>query len=423
MRVLVVGSGLLGLTTAYFLRREGADVCVVDRDDGPGRDTSFANGGLIHAGQASPWNDPDVMRQVLRTFGREHAALLVRMHALPRLWRWGISFLLQSRRVRFTANLARNARLAQYAIGVLKELREETTFDYDYSAGGIITVYRTAEELDSAQAYSDHFSRYGIEHRLLEQNEIAKLEPALVPVLDRFVGGLYFPGDESGDAFKFCCDLHRACERLGVEFRYRTRIKKLVTGKGLVVSADTDDHRLRADCFVLAAGSFTPLLAKTAGLRVPVEPVKGYSLTIPFGGWPQPPAVPVIDAHLHAALCPLGDRLRVAGTAEFAGYSRTLTKSRIDNLFELTRSVYPEFEPHIRHESTDRWTGLRPMTPDGVGVMGATPLSNLYLNTGHGHLGWTMAAGAGKAVAQQIVGAAAEFDLSEYGLDRFSGFF
>jgi len=418
MRVVVIGSGLMGLVTAYFLRKSGADVCVVDRQDSAARETSFANGGMLHASQASPWNAPGILWAALRMLGREDAALLIRTHALPRMLRWGFGFVRNSNPERFAENLRRNARLAQYSLSVMHELRASESLDYDYSPRGTLTIFRTQSELDAAGKFSTQFAGGGLRFDMIDRVGAVALEPSLTPIAAEIAGAMHYPEDESGDAFKFCQELQRVCERAGVEFQFGTRVSKLTREGNVIVSANTATRRMRADKFVLAAGSFTPLLSRTAGLRVPVQPVKGYSLTAPLGQWAEPPTIPVIDDHLHAAVCPLGDRLRVAGTAEFAGYNSVLTKSRIDNLFKLLLSLYPEYEPHMDKAATDRWTGLRPVTPTGVGIMGRTEISNLYLNTGHGHLGWTMAAGAGKAVATEILGAEPDFDLSNYRLTK-----
>lgn len=416
MRVVIIGSGLMGLVTAYFLRQYGAEVCVVDRQDSSGRETSFANGGMLHAGQASPWNAPGILWSALRMFGREDSALLIRKHALPRMLGWGVGFIRNSKPERYAANVERNSRLARYSLSVMRQIRAAEALDYDFSAHGTLTIYRTQRELDVAGDFATRFAVGGIPFEIVDAAGAVALEPALQPVAANIVGATYYPEDESGDAFKFCQNLQRACERDGVEFQFGVRVTKLIRRGRQLVSANTEARRLRADKFVLAAGSFCPLLARTVGLRLPVQPVKGYSITAQIGGWEQAPTIPIIDEHLHAAVCPLGDRLRVAGTAEFTGYNSVLTKSRIDNLFRLLLSLYPAYEPYLNTATTDRWTGLRPMTPDGVGIMGRTAISNLYVNTGHGHLGWTMAAGAGKAVAGEVLDVAPEFELGDYRL-------
>jgi len=416
MRVVIVGSGLMGLVTAYFLRRDGADVCVVDRQDSAARETSFANGGMLHASQANPWNAPGIMWAALGMIGREDSPLLLRKTALPRLLRWGFSFVRQSSPERYAANIERNTRLANYSLSVMRELRAVEDLDYDFSGQGTLTIYRTQQEFDDAGRYAEQFSAGGVTFETLDRDGAVEIEPALKSIANDISGATYCPQDESGDAFKFCQHLQSVCQNNGVEFQFGVRATRLERDGDEITSVHTDSRRLRADAFVLSAGSFTPILTRTAGLRVPVQPVKGYSITAPVGEWAGPPRIPVIDEHLHAAVCPLGNRLRVAGTAEFAGYNQVLTKSRIDNLFQLLMALYPDYTPHLNEMVTDRWTGLRPVAPDGVGIMGRTRLKNLYLNTGHGHLGWTMAAGAGKAVAAEVSGVESEFDLADYRL-------
>ncbi len=417
MRVVIIGSGLMGLTTAYFLSRAGAEVCVVERQDSAGRETSFANGGMLHASQANPWNAPGILWAAMRMFGREDSPLLIRKAALLRLLRWGTAFIRHSNPERYARNIARNADLARYSLSVMRELRESEALDYDCSERGTLTIYRTQREVDAAAQYAERFAAAGLAFNTVDRQGACEIEPALSAIANEISGATYYPADESGDSFKFCQQLRQVCERGGVEFQFDTRVSKLAREGNLIASAHTGSRRLRADAFVLAAGSYTPLLSRGVGLRIPVQPVKGYSITAPIGAWAGAPRMPVIDEHLHAAVCPLGDRLRVAGTAEFAGYNRTLTKSRIDNLFGLLTSLYPDYEPYLDLAGTDRWTGLRPMSPDGVGIMGRTRIPNLFVNTGHGHLGWTMAAGAGKAVAAEVLGVGAEFNLEPYRLE------
>jgi D-amino-acid dehydrogenase len=418
MRVAVIGSGLMGLLTAYYLQQSGAEVLVIDRQDSSARETSFANGAMLHASQASPWNSPGILSTVLRSIGREDSAVLLRANAIPKMLGWGVSFLRNSKHERFLANLECNARLAQYSIQEMARLRAAEQLEYDFRARGTMTIYSSAEDLERASQFFDSFSNTSVDFELLDRERTVALESALNPISERIAGSIYYPQDESGDAFKFCLALQGICQRNGVEFSFDTRVTKLSRKGSSIEAVESGSKRFLADKYVLAAGSFTPLLSRTVGLHIPVQPVKGYSITAPVGTWRNPPSMPVIDDHFHAAVCPIGDRLRVAGTAEFAGYNHALTKSRIENLFKLLRSMYPEYERHENLAATDRWTGLRPMTPRGVGIMGKTPIKNLFVNTGHGHLGWTMAAGAGRAVADEVLGIEPTFDLSDYHLDN-----
>jgi D-amino-acid dehydrogenase len=416
MRVVIIGAGLMGLLTAYFLNKRGAEVVVIDRQDSSGRETSFANGAMLHASQASPWNAPGVLYNVLRSVGKEDSALLVRIREVPWLVRWGAEFVSNSDPKRYAHNLLRNARLAEYSLQVMQELRRAEELHYDFSARGTMTIYSGQRELDISASNHSANSSDDAPFEVLDSRATTLLEPALSRIAERIVGSIYYPRDESGDAFKFCQCLQRICENNGVEFAFGVRVKTLARNGREVSAVTTNSKQYLADKFVLAAGSYSSILSRSAGLRVPVKPVKGYSITTSIGTWATPPTIPVIDDKFHAAVCPLGDRLRVAGTAEFAGFDTTLTRSRICNLVRLLMSTYPEFEPHLDLSTTDHWAGLRPMTSTGVPLLGRTSISNLYLNTGHGHLGWTMAAGSGLAVAEEIIDGRSAFNLDDYRL-------
>lgn len=421
MRVIVVGAGLLGLTTAHALRQSGADVLVIDRQAGAARETSFANGAMLHASQANPWNEPGIAWTVLKTLGREDSAVLLRPRALPGLARWGLAFVRHSRPERYLRSFERNAHLARYSLACMAALRAETGIAYSHAARGTLKLFRTAPELTAAARLCTQLAGWGIRHELVEARRAATIEPALAAVERELAGGLHFPDDESGDAFRFCTQLAAWLQQRGLELRFGVTVRRLREVRARGWEIETDQGILAADAVVLAAGSDSAMLARPLGLYVPVAPVKGYSLTVARGAWAGAPQVPVIDDHLHAAVCPLDDRLRVAGTAEFTGFDLTLTPTRLDNLFALLLRLYPGFAPYLVRETATRWAGLRPMSVDGVGIMGATARAGLFLNTGHGHLGWTMAAGAGRLVAAEMLGLAPELPLEPYRLARFSG--
>jgi len=420
MRTVVIGAGLLGLTTAWYLRQQGCEVLVIDRATGPGRETSFANGGMLHASQANPWNEPGVFGHALKMFGREDAALLFRLRALPGMIGWGLRFLHHSQPARYYRNFEKNAHLARYSLSLMGELRARIGNDYDHAARGTLKLFRDRAGVDAAARLCRQLADWGIAFDVVDGAGAVALEPALAPIAERLAGGLYFPADEAGDAQRFCELLAAAGAAAGIRFAYGSAIKRLLRSEDRVLGVSTVDGAWHeSDAFVLAAGSYSAPLARQIGLSVPVQPAKGYSITVPCGAWAAPPRLPVIDDFLHAAVCPLGARLRVAGTAEFAGYDLRLTPSRIANLFGLLKQLYPAVQPHLDPAQVQAWTGLRPMSADGVGIMGATPVRNLFLNTGHGPLGWTMAAGAGKLVADEIVGAPPALDPAAYRLARF----
>jgi len=420
MHVLIVGAGLLGLTTAYFLRVAGADVTLVDRQPGVGRETSFANGAMLHASQANPWNEPGVFGHALRMMGREDSPLLVRPRAVPQLWRWGPAFVRHSQPARYLRNFERNAHLARYSLQQMAELRSALDIEYDQQLSGTVKLFRTPAEVDAAARMCAQLSTWGIRHEVIDARRAVALEPALAPIGPELAGGLYFPDDESGDAYKFCEGLAAELRRRGATFTFETEARALRRRAGRGVTLDTSRGELAADAIVLAAASHSVALARTLGLALPIAPVKGYSITLAQNGWPGAPRMPVIDDHLHAAVCPLGDRLRVAGTAEFTGYDLALTRGRLENLFALVLKLYPAFAQYLRRDTATEWTGLRPMSCDGVGIMGRTTVPGVFLNTGHGPLGWTMAAGAGRLVADEILGASPALDISPYRLARFA---
>jgi D-amino-acid dehydrogenase len=303
----------------------------------------------------------------------------------------------------------------------MAELRAAVGTDYDYDARGTLKLFRTREAVASAADFCRQLDDWGIPFQAVDGAGAVALEPALAPIAERLAGGLFFPADESGDAHRFCELLARACATAGVEFRYGIPVKRLLRDAARMLGVSVGGDYLTADAFVIAAGSYSAPLARQLGLSLPVQPAKGYSITLPIGDWREPPRLPVIDDYLHAAVCPLGDRLRIAGTAEFAGFDLRLTPSRLGNLFKLLQQLYPDFTRQLDPARATQWTGLRPLCADGVGIMGRTSIANVYLNTGHGPLGWTMAAGAGRLVADEIAGRPPALDPAPYRLARFGG--
>ena len=419
MNVCIVGAGLLGLSTAYHLARLGSDVCVVERRGSVGLETSFANGGMLHASQATPWNEPGILKTALKMVGKEDAALLIRAKALPHMLSWGFQFVRESRPERYAVNLSKNAKLARYSIDTLQEIRDATNIQYEQNNNGTIKLFRSEQVFQHALNFTHRFDELAIPYELLDVNTLIKLEPALAPIEQQLRGGMYFPSDEIGDAYLYCQTLHRACEALGVRFHFDCEVSGFEEQSRTVSAVLHAEGKISADQFVIAASSYSPTLARRLGISLPIQPVKGYSLTTPVGSWSRPPKIAVIDEEMHAAVCPLGSRLRVAGTAEFAGYDQTVTQTRVNNLVSLLENLYPEYGAHMQKGQLQSWTGLRPMTPDGVGIMSPTKIANLFINSGHGHLGWTMAPGAGKALADLMVKGRADIDMDDYSLSRF----
>lgn len=419
MRVAIIGAGLLGVSTAYFLSGTDVEVVVLDRQPGPGRETSFANGGMVTPSQADPWNAPGILGKLLKWIGKDDAPVLLRPAALLPLLSWGFSFLRNSTEARFRVNLARNARLASYSLRTLRGLREQLGIHYDESTAGTMRLFRDRDSFRSALNLCAALQDNGIRWESLDAAQVVSREPALRPVENLLAGGIYYPDDESGDAYQYCEAMARHAAQRGAEFRYGTAVLGLESSADRIVAVRTSGGLVVADRFVLAAGSYSPGVARSVGLHIPVQPVKGYSLTLDTSGWDAAPVIPVVDENSHVAATPLCRRLRVAGTAEFNGFNTSVDARRIRNMFQFVADFYPGFRPFLDRAAASTWAGLRPYSCDGVPILGMTRLANLYMNTGHGHLGWSMAAGSGKLVAGLIRGEALELDLAPYQLSRF----
>lgn len=419
MRVLVLGGGVIGTSTAYFLARHGHEVTVVDRQDDVGQETSFANGGIIHPSLVDPWNGPGIAGKLIKLLGQEDSPLLLRPRALLGDAGWFMQFVRNSAPARHRRNTETNLRLALYSANVLKQVRNDTGIDYAHGTRGSIKVFRDQETLDESLAMAQFLEPLGVRFEQMDRRRAVEFDPALAPIAEHILGAIHFPDDESGDACKFTQELAGTARDLGVAFRLETTVQALLAEGDRIVGVATERERLEADAYVLAFGSHSPAIVRPLGIRLPVHPVKGYSLTAPLGGWNAAPQQPVIDETLKIGITVLGDRVRMAGSAEFAGYDTTLNARRTDYIWRAATQVFPELTRHVDRSALRPWTGLRPMTPDGPPILGPTPLRNLFLNTGHGHLGWTMACGSGKAVAELVSGGRPEINLAGLTVDRF----
>jgi D-amino-acid dehydrogenase len=419
VRVLVIGCGLAGVTCAWFLRQHGAEVTVIDRGAAAASETSHANGSMMTPSLADPWNAPGVLGALLRAIGRDDAAMVLRLRALPSLLRWGAGFLRHATAARFRAAFFDNAGLARYSQQVMQRLLQAVPLDFEYAPDGTIKVFRDAAAFTAAQDTAAWLqASLAIPSRRLDRAALLELEPALAASIDGFVGGLHFVEDEVGNAQQFCEALRREAAAAGVDFRFGETLQTVARPAGRIAAVITDKGRHEADAFVLAAGSYSWPLGRHFGITVPVRPAKGYSLTVPLAAGEPVPRRAVVDEALHAAVVPLGGtRLRVAGTAEFAGFATQPSPGRVDNLRGLLRQVYPDVATDGK--DIQPWCGLRPMTMDGRPLVGRTAVANLFLNTGHGALGWTHACGSGKALADLICGVAPETDLEPFRPERF----
>jgi len=414
LKVLILGAGVVGVSSAWYLAKAGHEVVVVDRQCAAGLETSFANGGQISVSHAEPWSNPHAPLRALSWMGREDAPLLFRLRWDPALFDWSLRFLRECTPARTRANMRDIVALALYSRAQLKSLREETAIEYDHLERGILHVYTDEKEYAAALAAASVMREFGCDRRPVDADTCVTIEPALSAARHRLVGGDYTADDESGDAQHFTRNLAALCAARGVAFRYATTALRLNTADGRIASVEISgpagSAELTADAYVVALGSYTPLLLRPLGFRLPVYPAKGYSATVALGKTSVAPSVAMTDDGHKIVFSRLGERLRVAGTAEFNGYNTELNSVRCAALMQRTHELFPELRPSGEPEF---WCGLRPSTPSNVPFVGRARLPNLYLNTGHGTLGWTMACGAGVALADIISGRQPEISLRQ----------
>jgi D-amino-acid dehydrogenase len=416
VKVLVLGAGVVGTTTSYALARDGHSVTVLERRAAPGEETSFANGGQLSASGARPWANPHVPRLLLKWLGKAEAPLIFRPRLDPTLWRWTIEFLancLPSRADRNTANILRLALLSRDALAAIMA---ETGVPFDHRARGILHVFRDPASFEDATKDAAEFVKLGLPFEVIERERIRQLEPALSTALPRLAGATYCPDDQFGDAHQFTVGLARRAADMGVEFRFNCAIDSIAAEGDRVTGVVTDLGRFDADLYVLALGSYSPLLMKPLGLRLPIVPAKGYSATVPIVNRAAAPSLSVTDEERKVVITPLGERLRIAGTAEFGGYDDRLNEHRARSVLNDGLDLFPGAG---NAEQATLWTGLRPLTPDGAPIVGPSPYRNLLLNTGHGTLGWTLSAGSAHVIARLAAGKAPGVDLSGLTLARF----
>jgi len=416
MRILILGAGVIGVTAAYYLARAGHEVTVLERRSAPGLETSFANAGEISPGYAAPWAAPGVPLKALKWLFMQHSPLSIKPSFDPALWRWLARFLGECRGERYHVNKSRMLRLAEYSRDQMKALRESIGIHYDERSLGTLQVFRSQKQLDASAADVALLREHGVPHALLERDQLARYEPALASVSDKFVGGLRLPGDETGDCLKFTQELARQAAALGVRFEYNQHIHGLERDCKRIAGVHTDSGQYQADAYLVALASHTPKLLAPLGIRLPVYPVKGYSITVPVADEMGAPRSTVMDETHKIAITRLGDRIRVGGTAELNGFNLDLTPERIATLRHVVRDIFPRGGDLSQ---VTPWAGLRPMTPDGTPVLGPTPYDNLYLSAGHGTLGWTMAAGTGKVLADLLSRRQPEIDMEGLTLARY----
>ncbi|MBF23577.1 MAG: amino acid dehydrogenase [Pusillimonas sp.] len=413
MKVVVLGSGIIGVASAWWLKQAGHDVVVIDRQPGPAQETSRANGCQISVSYAEPWANPQTPMKLLKWLLKDNAPMAFRPQADWRQWAWGLQFLLECRAARVPKNIRPMVALAEYSLQTLKGMREELGIEYNHLSRGILNFYRNSEQFDASQQAAGYMRDYGLDRRIVSKEEVLQIEPALSPVADSIVGGDYTELDESGDVYLFTTALAKKAEEAGVEFRFSTQINRLTADGGKVTGVEVVDpdgtfHTITGDAYVAALGSFTPHLVNPLGVSCPVYPAKGYSATFKVVNSDAAPVVSLTDSEHKVVFSRLGDSLRMAGTAELAGYSRSLNTNRCRNLVVLAHELFPSA---LDFDNVAFWSGLRPSTPSNVPLIGRTRVSNLYLNTGHGTLGWTMGVGSGRVLADLVSGQTPEPDF------------
>ena len=417
MKVAVLGAGVVGVTSAYYLAEAGHEVTVIDRQPGPAMETSFANAGEVSPGYASPWAAPGIPLKAMRWLFMHHAPLILKPQLDLAMIRWVAAMLRNCTAARYALNKSRMVRLAEFSRDELALLRERLPLDYDHRTLGTLQLFRTQKQFDSSASDIAVLQSYGVPYELLDRDGCVRAEPGLAASRDRFVGGLRLPGDETGDCHKFTAALAAWLQDKGVRFLYDTGIHALETASGRVASVRTDAGTVAADAVLVALGSHSPALVQPLGLRLPVYPVKGYSLTLRIVAPDRAPVSTLLDESYKVAVTRLGDRIRVGGMAEISGYDNSLPQRRQETLLYCVNDLFPGA---AAQDDTGYWSGLRPMTPDGPPIIGATPVPGLFLNTGHGTLGWTMACGSGRLIASLIGGTAPPIDPDGLDITRYS---
>lgn len=417
MHVIVLGSGVVGTSTAYFLAKQSISVTVLDRQAGPALETSFGNAGEISPTFSGPWADPTVPRQVFKWLADPNGPLRVYPKLDWHQWFWLWQMLKNCRQQAYERNKSRMLSLAMYSRAQFVAFRDQgITLDYDARQRGTLLPFLQTQDAANAARDIAILAKYGLPFRLLDRDEVMALEPGLRFSSVQPLGGMHLPLDETGDCFKFTTELAELAKKHGAIFRFGVQIKSILNEASRIVGVETNQGPIRGDAYVLALGSYTPLLTRPLGINLPIYPVKGYSLTIPVIDDTKAPQSTLLDERYRTGITRLGDRIRAAGTAELSGYNHTLRPGRLATIRKSVEELFPQGGDYTK---MDYWTGLRPMTPDGPPVIGPTCFPNLWLNTGHGTLGWTMSLGSGKLVADWIIGQRPEIDTDGLTVTRY----
>ncbi|ENO6553497.1 D-amino acid dehydrogenase [Acinetobacter baumannii] len=416
MRVIVLGSGVIGVASAYYLARQGAEVTVLDRQSGPAEETSFGNAGQISPGYSTPWAAPGIPFKAVKWMFQHHAPLAINLDGSMWQLQWMAQMLKNCNPQSYAVNKERMMRVAEYSRDCLRELRKDTGIHYENRAKGTLQLFRKEAQMEAVQRDISVLEECGVSYELLNGNELGRVEPALANAQDKLVGGLHLPNDETGDCFLFTNALAQIAKELGVNFQFNQNVEKLIVEGDQIKGVQVNGKVLTADRYVLAFGSYSRDFLKPLDLQLPVYPVKGYSLTIPIVDPAFAPQSTVLDETYKIAITRFDQRIRVGGMAELSGFNLGLNEDRRATLQMVTQDLFPGGDM----EQASFWTGLRPMTPDSTPIIGATRFKNLFLNTGHGTLGWTMACGSGKLISDIVLNHKTDISTDGLSIQRYS---
>lgn len=416
MRVIVLGSGVIGVASAYYLARQGAEVTVLDRQSGPAEETSFGNAGQISPGYSTPWAAPGIPFKAVKWMFQHHAPLAINLDGSMWQLQWMAQMLKNCNPQSYAVNKERMMRVAEYSRDCLRELRKDTGIHYENRAKGTLQLFRKEAQMEAVQRDISVLEECGVSYELLNGNELGRVEPALANAQDKLVGGLHLPNDEAGDCYLFTNALAQIAKELGVNFQFNQNVEKLIVEGDQIKGVQVNGKVLTADRYVLAFGSYSRDFLKPLDLQLPVYPVKGYSLTIPIVDPAFAPQSTVLDETYKIAITRFDQRIRVGGMAELSGFNLGLNEDRRATLQMVTQDLFPGGDM----EQASFWTGLRPMTPDSTPIIGATRFKNLFLNTGHGTLGWTMACGSGKLISDIVLNHKTDISTDGLSIQRYS---
>lgn len=413
-QIVIIGGGLQGLATAYTLLSRGEDVLILERDSEVATAASFANAGMLTPSQSMPWNSPSDILQILSGIGKKDSPMALSPRVLPSLIFWGMKFLYNSTPKKFDSITKNLFSLGNYSKKLTQDFREKYKISYDETAVGTIKIYREQENLDKAVALQERIFDNSNLSSILDTEQLIKKEPQLKDIGNQLVGGMHFPDDETGDAYKFCKHLEELIRKNGGRILTNTKINKILVNKGKINCIVTDRAILQTNRVIVCAGSWSRDLLKKVRLNLPVRPVKGYSLTLDTAGLNNKPSFSIVDESIHTAITPFQDRIRVAGTAEFVGFDDSIHQKRVTYLNNMLKSVYPNLYSQINHDEGKIWHGFRPMSADGLPLIGKTKIEGLFVNCGQGHLGWTLAMGSANLLADQVQDNKSEIDIKPY---------